>query len=1059
MRRFAEYVLTYRLAVIVITLILTLFFGIGLTKISINSDMLSYLKPDDPVVKLFNRIGDDYGGNTIEMVALETDDIFSFETLSLVAELTDAYAQVPGVSTVLSLTNILDIAKTDAGMETRKLIDKYEIPSTAAELRALRDYTLGKEMYAGKFVSEAGDITLILCRLHPDSDKEDVARAITQLTDAKVGGARVYYSGLPSQMLESNSIIINDIKFLIPIVVLVVVCTLYFSFRSLRGVLLPLLNVALATLWAVGLMGWLGVEMSIISNIMPVILIAIGSAYGIHFLSKANEDMHAGAERRTVLTDALSEVGVPILLTGLTTLIGFLSFIGSYLTAITDFGLFTAFGVGVAMLLAITLIPATLSYLPLPVASSGAARQEKHLLVHVMDRLGEFVLKRATLILAAAVVIVLLAITGIPRITTESNMIEFFPEDSTIRVADTVMREKFGGSTPVQMLMTGDLKDPFVLKEMLRMQQFMESLPDVNNAQSLADLICEMNYVMNGHYTIPETRDRVANLLFMLEGEEMLDQMVNRDYSEGVIQARFASSNSDTITFVVNALNDYIANELDAAMQVVALADLDAATRRTLVAFQVPRISAAIGYDARNRLPSGAYDAAAIEARVREIATIDVIPLSDTHQEQLSARLTDFFWDEADVILNADDDIAVVVDAILEAVAAQPISEEALAEVLRENIAPAYWEDDPEVIDLTVEFLAPILTEQQHFNRIDAAVAALLPLFPDVLQQHSPFHDDLRDNLWVLNEGIVAVPTALNLAQGGEISTIASQQSGMVIVMDRINQSLIGSQLRSLFWALGLVAGLMSIQFRSLKMGLIVTSPIVLTILTSFAVMGYTGVPLDLATAMIASVAIGIGIDYSIHFSSRFRAELQKQPDELFALDKALETTGRAILINALTVALGFIVLLGANIVPIQRFGWMVALTMVVSATSALTFLPAVILTFKRFLFEQRQAPRLQVPLSARRGETALERYTLVNLSQGGLCVRSPQPLTIGERFDLDVLLADNNSLRCPVRVIWQRQLTDEAEAEAMYEVGLRFGALTDEITGRLADVLRRYAE
>jgi predicted RND superfamily exporter protein len=115
--------------------------------------------------------------------------------------------------------------------------------------------------------------------------------------------------------------------------------------------------------------------------------------------------------------------------------------------------------------------------------------------------------------------------------------------------------------------------------------------------------------------------------------------------------------------------------------------------------------------------------------------------------------------------------------------------------------------------------------------------------------------------------------------------------------------------------------------------------------------MGYSGVSLDSATMMIASIAIGIGIDYSIHFSSRFRIELKQQPDELSALDKTLETTGMAIVINALTVALGFIILLGSNILPMQRFGWLIALTMAVSACAALTFLPASILVFRKKLF------------------------------------------------------------------------------------------------------------
>ena len=114
--------------------------------------------------------------------------------------------------------------------------------------------------------------------------------------------------------------------------------------------------------------------------------------------------------------------------------------------------------------------------------------------------------------------------------------------------------------------------------------------------------------------------------------------------------------------------------------------------------------------------------------------------------------------------------------------------------------------------------------------------------------------------------------------------------------------------------------------------------------------MGYLGIALDNATMMIASIAIGIGIDYAIHFSSRFKSELTERKDERLALDKTLETTGKAIVINALTVALGFIVLTWSNMVPMQIFGWLIALTMGVSAWATMTFLPALILTFKKQL-------------------------------------------------------------------------------------------------------------
>lgn len=182
-----------------------------------------------------------------------------------------------------------------------------------------------------------------------------------------------------------------------------------------------------------------------------------------------------------------------------------------------------------------------------------------------------------------------------------------------------------------------------------------------------------------------------------------------------------------------------------------------------------------------------------------------------------------------------------------------------------------------------------------------------------------------------------------------------------------------------LAWALVLVAILMTIQFRSIAWGLIVTSPVVLTILVNFAIMGFGHIPLDLATVTIGSIAIGIGIDYSIHISSRLRTKLRQQPDVLSAVDKTLETTGQAVLINALTVALGFIVLLGSNLVPLQSFGWVLAMTMLVSTGAAMTYLPAMILVFKGVLLNNNPHKNLKLfstLLTNRKLVTILEQKT-----------------------------------------------------------------------------------
>ncbi len=642
----------------------------------------------------------------------------------------------------------------------------------------------------------------------------------------------------------------------------------------------------------------------------------------------------------------MSEVGVPILLTGVTTLVGFLSFIGSTLTAVTDFGIFTAFGVGIAMILSVTFLPATLSYMNAKEKVKSNSENKNGMIIRLMDALGAFVLKNEKLILGGVVLVIIVAAFGIPKIKTEVDMSEYSPVNSNMRISDDLMRAKFGGSLPIQILFDGDIKDPFVLKEMYRMQKYMESIPYVNNSQSIADLICNMNEVMNGHYTIPETREQVANLLFMLEGEDIIDQLVNKDYTEGIIQARFGNQNTKLMSNTVTAIDNYLRTNLDTSLAVVQMSELSNETIGAVRAFQIKRISEEIYFDAQKRVPNEQVNIANFEKQLNNLYT-DKYPLAHANVNKLNERLINFFVEEADVEISSDKVIRTITDKIIKIAVDNKVTEKNVENLLRKNVPYKYWSDDPEVLETSAEFISSIIKEVNQHNYIESLKRELLYIFPEKLQNNSKFQDDIRDDLWVLNEEIIGIPNKLLSVTVDQKVSLSVQQSGMLKVMKKMNDEMLASQIQSLLLALIFVLILMSIQFKSIKMGIVVTSPILLTVLINFAVMGYLDVPLDNATMMIASIAIGIGIDYSIHFSSRFKEELKGGNSELKALDKTLETTGQAIIINALTVALGFIILMGSNMLPMQRFGWLIALTMGVSAWASLTFLPALILFAK----------------------------------------------------------------------------------------------------------------
>jgi hypothetical protein len=159
---------------------------------------------------------------------------------------------------------------------------------------------------------------------------------------------------------------------------------------------------------------------------------------------------------------------------------------------------------------------------------------------------------------------------------------------------------------------------------------------------------------------------------------------------------------------------------------------------------------------------------------------------------------------------------------------------------------------------------------------------------------------------------------------------------------------LVHGQIVSLLVSLFGVALVVGLIFRSVRFGLLSMIPLGFTITLNFGMMGWLGIPLDTATTMLASIAIGIGVDYTVHFLSKYRRERREGVEPQDAVSETIRTTGRAIIYNAVAVAAGFAVLLFSSFGPIATLGALVAVTMGISAIAALTLLPAALLMMKK---------------------------------------------------------------------------------------------------------------
>jgi hydrophobe/amphiphile efflux-3 (HAE3) family protein len=564
MNRLARTVINLRIPIIVATLAITAVLGFFAKDIRINPDIMGYLPKDDPVTRLNDNISETYGGSRLAVVALESDNVFTRRTLETVDQLTERFRLIDGVRYVTSLTNIIDIRKVDDWLEVGKLIDPARIPLEEGELQKLRAYTLGKEMYSGRLVSSDGKATVIVCKLQDDADETRVVAEIRKAVSAVHPADKVYFAGLPFQLEEISSLVVEDLFHLVPLAALLIIATLYVGLRSLRGVLLPLTSALISSIWVIGIMSLFGVAFSVISNIIPVVLIAVGSAYSIHVISSFSETPPGSEDRRSQSRKALGRVALPVVLAGVTTIAGFIAFVfGSYLGMIKEFGIFSALGILFSLIISLTFVPSVLSLLP-PLRKTAESRRREVSSAGDPEnrgaffRLGRWVVRRHKAVFAATAVLVGISVIGMPLIRREVDILSYFKKDTQISISERMMQQRFGGSTTLQILVKGNIQDPKVLHKMKAMEDLLRSRAELHNVYSVVELIEAMNDAMVDERAIPESEAQVANLWFLLEGEESLYQLVNETADEAVIQATMESINTGVMSELIQVIRSRI---------------------------------------------------------------------------------------------------------------------------------------------------------------------------------------------------------------------------------------------------------------------------------------------------------------------------------------------------------------------------------------------------------------------------------------------------------------------------------------------------------------------
>ncbi len=418
-------------------------------------------------------------------------------------------------------------------------------------------------------VSDDFRATAVVMTLDKEADEDAVFAHIHSILGEHPGTEKVHFGGLPYLRQAIDQDVKRDGLILVPIALILMIIFLYLVFREWRGVWLPFLVVIMSVLLGMSLIPILGWKFSLISILVPIMLIAIANDYGIHMIARYQELNRSGngSTMKELSVKITRSLWKPIILTGITTIAGISALWAHSMIPARQMALAASVGILFAIFFSLVLLPALLSLLKRPDPSHSSRQAKKTGNWNPLGRFSFFIVRRARLIPLVALGITLLFAAGILFLKVDSNEENFFPDRHEVKQAARIINSKFGGSENISVMFSGDMLDPVLLNRMEDYRKELEQLEAIDLTMSFSGVVREISKALNDpgeplYDRIPPTRDAVAQYmeLYSMNGDpEELEQLVDFNYEHAHMMIRINDPTVETVNGIIDRLESYAA--------------------------------------------------------------------------------------------------------------------------------------------------------------------------------------------------------------------------------------------------------------------------------------------------------------------------------------------------------------------------------------------------------------------------------------------------------------------------------------------------------------------
>ena len=539
-------------------------------RIEVDTSAESFMVEKDPARAFYEDAKRRFGSDNLTIVLVEADDVFTPVPLTAVKRLSDALERLDGVTRVESLTTVNNIRGSDGTLNTEPLLGR-EVPTAPDVLAAVKRDALANRVFVPNLVAADARATAVIAytaggahfnRHFTDKVEELVAQA-------RAPGLRIFQMGEPFSKVTYASYIERDQLTLIPLSIAVLLGVLFLSFRTLQGMLIPLITGVISIIWTVGIMAVVGIPLNAMTAAVPSLLIAIGFTEDVHMITVFEELLAHGHDKLSAIRTMLRESGLPLLVTSATTVLGFLTLVFTDITGMVQFGWASSVGLTANFIITMLGVPLLLMLWPVPrrvrPADHGAARAEP--IPRLMEWLAGFIVRERRMVWLVTVLITVASLGGWYSLRIDTDFMSYFPERSEIRERARELHRALAGAQVFYLVVdTGvedGVKQPRVLSAIAGLQDYLAHTGRVDASVSVADYLRTMNREMNGgdkgFETIPDSAELVAQYLLLLEGKE-LSKYVDFNSARANIVVRHDVSSSYELSRLLAGIDAFVAS-------------------------------------------------------------------------------------------------------------------------------------------------------------------------------------------------------------------------------------------------------------------------------------------------------------------------------------------------------------------------------------------------------------------------------------------------------------------------------------------------------------------